>query len=634
MRRRWGQVAVVMLLVLLTISVAAYGRAGGGGHFSGGGHSSGGRSSGGGHSFGGGRSYGNGRSYGHGGTNDPASFVIILIVVLIIVAIAIHNARQQQQVSTIRRGAVLMDRGRKEEAERELSARDPAFDPARFYGRVRDAFLKIQRAWCGHDLTSVRAFLSDGVIERFTLQIAEQRALGVRDEMSDIHVRNLGLDQVTAGDVFEAVTLRIDAWAVDYEVSLVTGAFISGSREPQPFSEYWTFVRRRGAASITGNGLIEGNCPNCASAIEMNENANCAHCGALLKSGQHDWVLVEITQESEYRRRDARDVQGLAEMREVDPELTLEELEDRASVLFWRRIEAQRVGDVRPLRKVALDQYCERFKDEIQPNAAQGARHWLGECGVGSVETLALTRGDEHDRALVEVRWSGSRFLQRPGEAPRQQGQTPVMRSVFVLARKSGVKSSADRGITSAHCPSCGAPATSAASSACDFCATVLNDGSVNWVLEDVMQPGSARLRELGYGDGKTTPPSASGLIAWMVHVASCDRQIDPRERQMILKAGERRKVDRATVIAMLDAAGNGGFEPPQPANREEARQWLQEMAGMALADGKISPEESYLLRETAKRVGYVEADIKMMLARKRQEVLEQARARLRNGGM
>ena len=32
----------------------------------------------------------------------------------------------------------------------------------------------------------------------------------------------------------------------------------------------------------------------------MNQNANFAHCGAMLRSGQYDWVLAEITQDSEW----------------------------------------------------------------------------------------------------------------------------------------------------------------------------------------------------------------------------------------------------------------------------------------------------------------------------------------------
>jgi hypothetical protein len=65
--------------------------------------------------------------------------------------------------------------------------------------------------------------------------------------------------------------------------------------------------------------------------------------------------------------------------------------------------------------------------------------------------------------------------------------------SLFVLWRKPGVKTDGGKGISSAHCPSCGAPESDSASAACDFCGAVLNDGSHGWVLVDIANKSDSR---------------------------------------------------------------------------------------------------------------------------------------------
>jgi predicted lipid-binding transport protein (Tim44 family)/uncharacterized tellurite resistance protein B-like protein len=631
MKRQWFWRVILILVIGIGISSQAFGRAGGGGHFSGGGGGGGG-----GHSFGGGGG-GGFHSTGGGGSGrsapmGPGTVIVIFIIVLIIVIFIIaQKVNEQRQAATIRQGVILRSAQERRNAEEELKARDPTFNPDRFYARVRDAFVKIQAAWCGHDLSAVRAFLSDGVIERFSLQIQEQQALGVRDQMDEIRISEVGLDDVWAGDVFESATVRIAASAIDHEVSLADGRHVSGSREREWFVEYWTFIRRVGAASVSGKGLIEGNCPNCGASIEMNQNAKCAHCQSLLKSGQYDWVLCEITQESEYRGRSDVQVRGMSAMREIDPELTADELEDRASVLFWRWLEAARLNDVKPLRKVATEDYCVQFSQKLRAGVADETRSWFGECGVGAVDTAAVVHGDDRDRALVVVTWSGSRFVERTGERPKKMGESPVMRTTLVLARKSGVKSSADRGISSAHCPNCGGPETKGESNACEFCGTVLNDGSSGWVLNDVQAGTATKLLEaldIPKEEVSETAgaPSAAGVLAWMVQMAASDGQIDEREKRMLIASGAQRKLPPDRVEGMIAAMASGGMQAPEPRDREEAMAWLRKMAGMALADGTISKEEAYLLRKAGARLGYGDSDLKMMLKQKRSEMLEQAR--------
>ena len=482
----------------------------------------------------------------------------------------------------------------------------------------------------------MQPFVSDGVFERFGLQIREQQSLGYRDRMDQVRVTRILLAQFTQGDVFETVTLRIDASAIDYEASLQDGRCLSGSQSAEPFTEFWTFIRHRGTTSISGAGLIEGHCPNCGSDVAINQNAACAHCGALLRSGQYDWVLCEITQDSEWRPRQEANVAGYEQMHAADPGISTDDLEDRASVIFWRRAEADRTDDPAPLRKVALDAFTNTRAEHRKAMQNAGATHnWFGEIGVGSVDTAEFNVGDDFDHAVVEIAWTGTRFSQVPNQPLRRGGQTSVIREHFVLCRKHGLRSDPNKGITSAHCPNCGAPVSNSLSNACESCGTVLNDGSIGWVLESIDASNAERFAQaapIGLAANVVPPalPSARGLLIWVIKMSAADGEIDPREQKLIEQFASRARVDAKGVASLIDAAKNNRLDAPEPSDHQELQVWLAAMTDAALADGKLDNAEIALLKSVAARAGLSDADLKLLIKREQSRLYAASRDALR----
>ena len=182
-------------------------------------------------------------------------------------------------------------------------------------------------------------FISDGVYERFSLQFAEQRDGGYRNMMDNVAVQQVRVADARSAGVFDEVSVRIIASAADYRVRLTDGKPLGGGfQSAEQFAEIWSFLRKRGAMTDPSKtGLIEGNCPNCGAPIEMNQSANCQRCKAELRSGEYDWVLAEITQESEWQRSALQDIPGVDRLRQQDPGFDALAIEDRASVIFWRR---------------------------------------------------------------------------------------------------------------------------------------------------------------------------------------------------------------------------------------------------------------------------------------------------------
>jgi len=247
---RWKQflVGTIVLSLLFIVADELLARAGGGGGF---------RSSSGG-GFSGGGSGGSGG--GDGGAlliyllirlvfEYPVIGIPLLIVVIIFFVIGGKQGHTAHVSRTISRTYRQDNTQRVIEGENKLRERDAAFNRESFLDRIKSAFGQIQNGWAQQDMSPVRHLVSDGIFERFSLQFEIQRGSGIRNEMKDIQLLNAEIADIESDRFFDTIHVKITARAVDYFVRLDNGKRISGSTEPECFTEYWSFLRRPGVPS-------------------------------------------------------------------------------------------------------------------------------------------------------------------------------------------------------------------------------------------------------------------------------------------------------------------------------------------------------------------------------------------------
>lgn len=640
--------AALATVLLLAAAGEAWARAGGGGGFGGGGGGGG----------------GSGGGYGGGGGDLGALVHLFILAVryplfgipafILIVFLMYQSAtkgRGRYQGRTIRRARQRRRLRITEGVETLVRKDDPEFTKAAFLARVMPAFRKLQDAWCAHDLEPVRPFISDGIHERFQLQLAEQRDLGYRDRMDDLTIDATELAHFRTEGPVEALTVAITATAVDHRVRLRDGSHLSGSRRPELFREYWTFVRRRGARTRPGRpGLMEGNCPNCGAGVRHNQWAQCRHCQSLLRSGEHDWVLAEITQAGEWRTPTTnRPIPGLRQLRAKDAALSVQVLEDRASVLFWRWSMAVRAGTTRPVRGVVTERGRAQIEAELGASSQSAStRTYVGERAVGAVDVLGFVAEGDEERALVSVRWSGVTFaVASDGDAERLR-PTDVTTTWLELVRRAGYDSGFAAGLSSAHCAGCGAPQSVAsegdAGGACDFCGEPLADGNHGWLLDQLHAPWSREAKELrrrlgrrtGGGELQSTAPPEpepereapprAGVLCWMADVARADGGIGPKEAEALHALGRRVGVRGSFVEDLIEDRAPHAT----PGDAEEAREWMMHAARMAYADGRLDRSERELLLRLGGASGLVKADVRLLLNQARAELYQEAKRELR----
>lgn len=493
-----------------------------------------------------------------------------------------------------------------------LKAKDPGFELMAFFDRTRRLFVEVQEAWFLRNLEPVRRFLSDSTFTRLATQLRIMQANGVRDAIADVQVLDLQIIGLEQTQFFDSVHVRVKASMRDDDApSSATdeqARALAQKKSPETFTEVWTFLRRPGVATDPQKDLAQGHCPNCGAPFAGGAANTCEHCGAIVNSGQYDWVLAEITQGSEYVGANGA-VEGLARARQRDPELTTEVLEDRASFVFWRWIDAQLAADPSRLSKVAAPEFVERLKADLSALDASGRQKVFVECAVGAVNTLAITDGGDHELAHVEVRWSAKTGIGPKGQRPPALPSVP-QRWVFTFARKAGAHTPLKAGVSTARCPSCSAPLTDNASTSCEYCGAALASGEADWVLREVSTWEGFGARLPSPRPSAPRPPTRvpdrderERLVYLMAAMASADGKVDESERKLLKMAAERWGVPWANVELALNA-GPGLFDKLVSRGSAEAEAFLRELVQMALIDGQIDRKERKLLEAAAGHLG------------------------------
>lgn len=559
----------------------------------------------------------------------PLFGVPLLIVVVVVFVAGTRRGWWKHQERVIQRAKPLRAAHAQSRVAEQLASSDPAFNLERFTTRVERAFRIAQDAWCAQQLEPLRPFVSDGVFERFSLQIAEQRESGWRQGMDELRVERPGLQHFERGRHFETVTFRIAFAANIHRVETAGGRRIAGSELPRGrFEECWSFVRRSGARTRDTEGLIEGKCPNCGAPLGVNQAAQCKSCSALVRSGEHDWVLTEITQASEWRAEDEQAAPGLEAYSARDPGISVQLLEDRVSVAFWRWSDATRTLRVEPLVRAATAEFCEREAARLTAAKSGAPRVYLADRAVGSVRTVGLIPGESRDRAVVEVTWDGRFATAASNGALKLDEQRSLRRTLFVLERAAGAVTTLADTFVTATCPNCGAHDSGGVDPRCPYCGAPRLEGAGTWLLGEVVERGEPRhavltrecenlWRKLPAAGRAAAPaaalraptPSRASLLVWAVAAARADGEIDAQERAAIEALGARLGDAPEHVEALL-ATPPHELPTPQPREREEAVEWLTELCLLAMADGKVPRAEQDFLRRVAQHFSIAQREL------------------------
>jgi len=297
---RMRVVLVVCVTCLLAMNGWAFARPGGGGSYHGGG-STGGSTGGGSHPV---YVSPGTTSPGGGGSLGPLGTLVFLGVIgVVVVIIVVARSRQRNAPRTDQYDATAGFRTSASLAA--LQARDPLLTEQSLVDHVRPMADQLRNAWCAGNMLPARPFVSDGVYSRFQVQLALMRQENRRNVMGDAQVLFTTIEAVEDVAPLDVVHVRLTGQARDTEVPCDANAqqiqAALGRTNVEAYTEIWTLVRCTGAQTKSGDAQVGTACPKCGAPLAGGEMLKCRYCGALVCSGEHDWVLAEITQVVEWR---------------------------------------------------------------------------------------------------------------------------------------------------------------------------------------------------------------------------------------------------------------------------------------------------------------------------------------------
>ncbi len=511
----------------------------------------------------------------------------------------------------------LQNAAKMSQALTSIKKRDQHFAPDSFIKRIEKIFWKVQDAWYNQKIDTIQHLISDALFEQFKRQVDEQIESGIRFKHSNMTIYEARIAQVNCDNSFDVIHVFVRASSADSMFDLTTGETLAQNEENRRFSEYWTFIRRPSAKTLQKPGLLEGVCPNCGTPIEIGQATVCGSCGSFIRSGFYDWVLAHITQACEWEYTEPSMISDWHVMKNNDPDFNIQQIEDRSGVIFWMLRLAERQRSVDPVRRFATEAYCD-FYQGIQAETSGIGSMFMESVALGSIILKGFKFNPHWNKLYVLVVWSGVPVARNVnGKVVDGRRVSKVVREVLVLGRRSGVKTNMQNTLSSAHCPNCGGPLVSAFAINCNYCNTILNEGSISWILERVVAESDPEYQNM-LASKKTEKVeeeddsirSARDVITIMAHLLLADGKTEVQELNLLEKIAETYGMKESDLNSIIWGLKQGEVYIPAPANNKEAWNLLMSATRMALADDILSPTEERELEILAQHLGYSKADV------------------------
>ncbi|MCB1143504.1 MAG: TIM44-like domain-containing protein [Leptospiraceae bacterium] len=355
----------------------------------------------------------------------------------------------------------------------KIKKNDNQFDPKEFLKGVKRLATILNQAWCENKMDLVRNMVSAGIYNRFRIQLDLMLKDKTKNIMADWVLSRLNIRSVEVDEVYETIHLELTAYARD--ANITTGLSPEEEKNiientPQTYySEIWSFVRKKGLKTEQGKFLLSGNCPNCGGDISgKGQLSKCGYCGSIVNSGEFDWVLAEITQHEEWRPNLSSGSIDLSEFQASNGLVSRQIIEDRASVLFWRWIQA---GYFNSRTYLSRETEKERL-DTIALNHSG-----VHDVAVGAVDLNGCQMESGKIKAEVLILWSG---------ADTNLSESLHREHYLTLAIQPS--SNSKNGLSGNSCPNCGAPLPESDSLNCDYCSAEVPAITDDWLLSSIRE--------------------------------------------------------------------------------------------------------------------------------------------------
>ncbi len=351
--------------------------------------------------------------------------------------------------------------------------------------KVTTAFLEMQNAWKEQDLGKVRKWMTDGLYQKLSVQIAMMQKLGQHNKTDNIRIINLNCVNTYSFRDFHIADIRIDFVLND---SFYSDKYksMNESYTNDSATEYFTFIRK---GYPTDNDDIDlysdNNCPNCGATLEnkMGEICRCSNCNSLTNNPEFDWVLSEITQSENYSKESNLNYnETLLELTQFDDEFNIQTIEDIASNITMQILDVITGG-----KEIKLERFAEKDIEEYILDVKKSFKGIVFDrLYLNEVTTRNFQKVDDKLVFDIYVEATGKRVIPEGDNLNVLDYSFRKFTMNLSLTKTiMTVKREQTDVVYSYECPSCAAPYDDTTHDTCNYCDAVVVDPSRNWILSN-----------------------------------------------------------------------------------------------------------------------------------------------------
>lgn len=237
----------------------------------------------------------------YGGTssyddNGIGTLIAIILIVVVVVISSRSGSASSSDPKLIRVGGshgYTRSESRSKAVGEKIREKDKFFNDEKFLSWAKTSFIKLQTAWTERDWEAIRPIESESLFEQHSKQLKGYIDRKQINKMDRISVNYAELVSYNTDNEKDTLVVALNSSMNDYIIDEVTGNVVKGDKDRRITNTYkLTFIRKKGILTSEGTDKVNTtNCPNCGAPTTITSSGKCEYCGAVITTGDHDWVL-------------------------------------------------------------------------------------------------------------------------------------------------------------------------------------------------------------------------------------------------------------------------------------------------------------------------------------------------------
>lgn len=174
---------------------------------------------------------------------------------------------------------------------------DPNFSEEKFIAWTKEVFITLQNAWTERDWSRIRPFEKEELYRQHEQQLKEYINNGTINIIERINIKQAYMHLYERDAQYEYLVVYMETRMNDYVIDEKTRAVVKGDKNIEHHLNYQlTFMRKTGVKTNPArSNKSTVSCPHCGAPVTITSAGKCEYCDFIITTGEHDWVLSDLS---------------------------------------------------------------------------------------------------------------------------------------------------------------------------------------------------------------------------------------------------------------------------------------------------------------------------------------------------